>query len=137
MAQAIKCVSLSDDIFRDHFPGSPVFPGALLIESMAQLAGVLVEETLIDRGTEGLLALLIMVDRARFRHPVRPGDSILIEAQAGSIDELKASVSATASVDDRVVAQAELAFVLGSEHPVQLYEQRRALVKLWREGSSW
>ena len=68
VARGIKCVSLSDDIFTDHFPGFPVLPGALIVESMAQLAGVLLEATMRERGRHDLHALLTMADRAKFRH---------------------------------------------------------------------
>jgi 3-hydroxymyristoyl/3-hydroxydecanoyl-(acyl carrier protein) dehydratase len=137
LARAVKCVSLAEDVFRDHFPGSPVLPGALLIESMAQLAGVLVEETAIANGNDGMLALLVMVDKARFRRPVKPGDKLELEARAVSVDELKASVKTTATVDGVVVAQAELGFVLGTDHPPELVAERRRWVKLWREGTAW
>jgi 3-hydroxymyristoyl/3-hydroxydecanoyl-(acyl carrier protein) dehydratase len=50
LARGIKCVSLADDIFVDHFPGHPVMPGALILEGLAQLAGVLLEATLRQQG---------------------------------------------------------------------------------------
>lgn len=137
LARAVKCVSLAEDVFRDHFPGSPVLPGALLIESMAQLAGVLVEETSIQRGNPDLLALLIMVDKARFRRPVKPGDRLELEARADSVDALKASLQTTATVDGELVARANLGFVLGADHPPELVAERRRWVKLWREGTAW
>src|SRR4051794_22090121 len=59
-ATAVKCVSLADDLFVDHFPGHPVMPGALMIEALAQLGGVLVEETMRRRGRSDLFAVLAM-----------------------------------------------------------------------------
>src|SRR5256885_12991107 len=79
-AAGVKCVSLSDDVFVDHFPGHPVMPGALLLEALAQLGGVLVEATLRARGRDHLHAILTMVDRARFRQMVRPGDRVELQA---------------------------------------------------------
>src|SRR5437870_8402465 len=85
-ASGVKCVSLSDDIFVDHFPGHPIMPGALIVEAMAQLAGVLAEATMRLRGRNDLHALLTMVDRAKFRHMVRPGDRMELEALGGSVN---------------------------------------------------
>src|SRR3954470_5673152 len=79
-ATAIKCVSLADDVFVDHFPGHPVMPGALILEGLAQLGGVLLEATLRQRGRSDLHALLTMIDRAKFRQMVRPGDKLDLEA---------------------------------------------------------
>src|SRR5262245_66309781 len=79
VARGIKCVSLADDIFVDHFPGHPVMPGALILEALAQLAGVLLEATMRQRDRHDLHALLTMIDRAKFRHLVRPGDRLALE----------------------------------------------------------
>src|SRR5258707_11299225 len=85
LARGIKCVALSDDCFADHFPGHPIMPGALILEALAQLAGVLLETTMRERApsTDGseLHALLTMIDRAKFRHVVRPGDRLELEAR--------------------------------------------------------
>ena len=82
LARGVKCVSLSDDIFVDHFPGHPVMPGALILEALAQLAGVLLEATMrAARAASDLHALLTMIDRAKFRHVVRPGDRLELEAR--------------------------------------------------------
>lgn len=135
MAQAIKTVSYAQDIFGGHSI-SPEYPSTLLIESMAQLAGVLVEETLLVDGYSGLLALLVMVNKAQFQKIVVPGDLLAIEAKVVSADSLKASVTASVVVDGELVAQAQLAFVMGADHTSQLWEHRRAQVKLWLQGST-
>jgi 3-hydroxyacyl-[acyl-carrier-protein] dehydratase len=87
VARGIKCVSLSDDIFVDHFPGHPIMPGALIVEAMAQLGRVLVEASMRDRGRHDLHALLVGIEKAKFRHVVRPGDRIELEASALSVSE--------------------------------------------------
>src|SRR5262249_59979783 len=63
-ARGVKCVTLADDVFADHFPGHPVMPGALTLESLAQLGGVLCEATMRLRGRNDLHALLVAVERA-------------------------------------------------------------------------
>ena len=64
------------------FPGHPVMPGALILESLAQLGGVLCEATMRQRGRNDLHALLVGVERAKFRRMVRPGDRLELEAAA-------------------------------------------------------
>jgi 3-hydroxyacyl-[acyl-carrier-protein] dehydratase len=71
---AIKNVSLSEDIYADHFFGSLVMPGALLIESLAQAGTALLEVS----ANYGKKALLVMVDRAKFRCLIRPGDQLSV-----------------------------------------------------------
>ena len=86
-ARGVKCVTLADDIFADHFPGHPVMPGALTLESMAQLGGVLCEATMRLRGRNDLHALLVAVERAKFRRMVKPGDRLELEAAALRVSE--------------------------------------------------
>jgi 3-hydroxyacyl-[acyl-carrier-protein] dehydratase len=103
---AIKTVSRSEDYFTDHFPGQPVMPGALLIECMAQAGTALLELSQDLR----IKALLAMVDRAKFKTPVRPGDSLHIDVTIQSRDETWNRVTALIRVGDRVVADALLTF---------------------------
>jgi len=134
-ATAIKCVSLADDIFNDHFPGHPVMPGALLIEGMAQLGGVLVEATLRQRGQDHLHALLTMVDRAKFREMVRPGDRLELEAIGISAREEGAQVRALARVEGKLVAEAELTFAFFKIANAKLIQRRREALQIWLAGS--
>lgn len=76
-ATGIKCVSISDPWFQGHFPGRPVMPGVLIVESMAQTAAVLVVATLGPEA-KGKLVYFMSVDSARFRKPVVPGDTLKI-----------------------------------------------------------
>jgi 3-hydroxyacyl-[acyl-carrier-protein] dehydratase len=70
---AQKNVTVNDPHLQDHFPGNPIFPGVLLVEAMAQAAGLLLPE--------GSSALLAQIKEARFRRPVVPGDQVRIEAE--------------------------------------------------------
>jgi len=76
-ATGIKCVSISDPWFQGHFPGRPVMPGVLIVESMAQTAAVLVVATLGPEA-KGKLVYFMSVDAARFRKPVVPGDTLRV-----------------------------------------------------------
>jgi 3-hydroxyacyl-[acyl-carrier-protein] dehydratase len=137
VAKGIKCVSLSDDVFADHFPGHPVMPGALLIEAMAQLGGVLLEATLRARGVENVHALLTMVDRARFRRMVKPGDRLELEARGLVAGEDGGQVRCKAMLDGGVVAaEAELGFAFVKvENPVVL-AKRREVLNVWLHGAA-
>src|SRR5277367_2475010 len=73
----IKNVTANEPFFQGHFPDFPVMPGVLIIEAMAQVAGVLVLKTIPDR--ENKLVLLVGVEKARFRKPVVPGDTLRME----------------------------------------------------------
>ncbi|MDW3207621.1 MAG: 3-hydroxyacyl-ACP dehydratase FabZ [Alphaproteobacteria bacterium] len=72
-AVGIKCVSMGEPHFQGHFPGKPVMPGVLIIESMAQTAGVMVV-TSLGPESEGKLVYFMSVEEAKFRRPVEPGD---------------------------------------------------------------
>ena len=134
-APAVKCVSLADDCFVDHFPGHPVMPGALLLESLAQLGGVLVEAALRLQGRNDLHALLTMVERAKFRQMVRPGDRLELEALAVTVREEGGVVRGFARVEGKLVADAELTFALAEVKSPQLIARRREVLDIWLTGT--
>lgn len=76
-AVGIKNVSVNEQFFQGHFPNHPVMPGVLIIESMAQTAGVLVVATLGPE-SEGKLVYFMTIDEARFRKPITPGDTVRV-----------------------------------------------------------
>jgi 3-hydroxymyristoyl/3-hydroxydecanoyl-(acyl carrier protein) dehydratase len=136
MATGVKCVSLSDDIFADHFPGHPIMPGAMIIESMAQLGGVLVEASMRERGRHDLHALLVTVDRAKFRHQVRAGDKMELECRGIVVHEDGGQVRAMARVDGKLVAEAELSFAFAQVSNPKLLARRREVLNVWLTGSA-
>ena len=135
-AVGIKCVSLTDDIFVDHFPGHPVMPGALIIESLAQLGGVLVEAAMRERGRRDLHALLTMIQRAKFRRMVRPGDRMELETKVLTVSEDGGQVRATATVDGTLIAEAELGFAFAQVTSEKLIERRREILDVWLHGTT-
>jgi beta-hydroxyacyl-ACP dehydratase FabZ len=106
----IKNVTVNEPFFTGHFPDYPVMPGVLIIEAMAQVAGVLVLSGIPDRKNK--LVLLAGVDGAKFRKPVRPGDQLRMEMKVLRSRASMAKVSGTATVDGVVVAEAEILCVL-------------------------
>jgi 3-hydroxyacyl-[acyl-carrier-protein] dehydratase len=136
LARGVKCVSLSDDIFVDHFPGHPVMPGALILESLAQLAGVLLEATMRERGRHDLHALLTMADRAKFRHVVRPGDRLELEARALTVSEDGGQALTSARVDGTLAAEAQLSFAFAQVTNPAVLAKRREFLQIWLTGAT-
>lgn len=140
LARGVKCVSLSDDCFADHFPGHPIMPGALILESLAQLAGVLLEATMRARrgpSAEGELhALLTMIDRAKFRHVVRPGDKLELEARGLRATEDGGQAQGIARIDNQVVAEGQLSFAFALVTNPAMLARRREFLDIWLSGSA-
>src|SRR6476659_6111784 len=86
----IKNVTANEPFFVGHFPDFPVMPGVLIVEAMAQVAGVLVLSSIPDRHKK--LVLLASVEQAKFRKPVRPGDQLRIEMKVGKRTETVAKM---------------------------------------------
>lgn len=105
-AVALKNVSLAEDHLHDHFPGFPVMPECLMIEAMAQTAGILVGQANDFREK----VVLAKIGKAVFFDFVRPGDSLRIEAQISSIAPEAASTSGCILRDDRRIAEIDLMF---------------------------
>jgi len=102
----IKNVTINEPFFVGHFPDFPVMPGVLIVEAMAQVAGVLVLSQMEDRKNK--LVLLASVEEAKFRKPVRPGDQLRIEMKVGKRKQTIAKMFGTASVNGIVVAEATM-----------------------------
>ncbi len=102
----IKNVTANEPFFPGHFPDFPVMPGVLIVESMAQVAGVLVLKSIPDRHSK--LVLLASVEEAKFRRPVRPGDQLRIEMKMQRRKATVVKMAGQATVDGVVVAEAIL-----------------------------
>lgn len=108
---AVKSVTMNEPFFAGHFPGHPVMPGVLILEALAQAAGLLAKSSLAQ-GTDDKVTYLMAIDRARFRRPVVPGDRLELRVeivrQKGDIWKEKG----TALVDGEIVAEAEFMAML-------------------------
>ena len=102
----IKNVTANEPFFMGHFPDFPVMPGVLIVEAMAQTAGILVLRSIPDRDQK--LVLLVSVDGARFRRPVVPGDQLRLELKLIRRKGSVAKMSGRALVDGVLVAEAEV-----------------------------
>ena len=111
----IKNVTINEPFFAGHFPNYPVMPGVLIVEAMAQVAGVLVLKHIPDRDNK--LVFLAAVENAKFRKPVLPGDQLRIEMKVGKRKASVAKMYGQATVDGVVVAEAEVLCKLADKEP--------------------
>lgn len=102
----IKNVTANEPFFAGHFSDFPVMPGVLIIEAMAQTAGVQVLSNIPDR--DNYLVFLVAVDYARFRKPVRPGDQLRIEMTVIKVKGTVAKMGGRVTVNGVLVAEAEV-----------------------------
>lgn len=105
-----KCVSVNEPYFQGHFPGNPVMPGVLIMEALAQVGAVAI---LSQPEWKGRTAYFAGIDKARFRKKVVPGDVLILEMTVVKVKGPIGVGKATASVDGKVVAEAELTFAIG------------------------
>jgi 3-hydroxyacyl-[acyl-carrier-protein] dehydratase len=102
----IKNVTINESYFQGHFPGQPIMPGVLIIESMAQTGGLLLLQEVPDR--ENKLLYFVAVDGARFRRPVVPGDQLKVEMTVISWRGDFCKLEGRATVDGQLAAEATL-----------------------------
>lgn len=107
---ALKNVTINEPFFNGHFPGVPVMPGVLMVEAMAQAGGVLLFSSLA--GETSKIAMLLGVDKCRFRKPVRPGDQMIIEITAMRIRSRVGKMASKTFVNGELAAEAEITFSL-------------------------
>ncbi|HBF36771.1 MAG TPA: 3-hydroxyacyl-[acyl-carrier-protein] dehydratase FabZ [Firmicutes bacterium] len=107
---ALKNVTVNEEFFNGHFPTKPVMPGVLIIETMAQTAGIMM---LSKEEHKGKIPYFTGIDNARFRKTVVPGDQLIVEVTVIRVRGSVGKVKAVAKVDNHVAAEAELMFVLG------------------------
>lgn len=129
-AAAVKNVTLAEEILHDHFPGYPVFPGALIIEAMAQLGGFLLE---MSFNQPGLIrrAILVQVDRFKFHRLVEPGEQLYLRAEIGPRLDDAAKINGLAEVAGEKAARGTLTFALRDLEEELIHDQRRLCYRLW------
>lgn len=132
-AEAVKNVALSEDFFDDHFPRRPVMPGVLMLEGMAQVSGLLLEASLLDKYGKDAKAVLTLLERTKFRDLVRPGDTLIYKTEITAVNENGGKVSVQALRDGQPVVTSGMVFAFKYVDDPLLNEKRQALMKLWRQ----
>ncbi|MGO0123577.1 3-hydroxyacyl-ACP dehydratase FabZ [Desulfothermobacter acidiphilus] len=121
-AEGIKNVTINEPFFPGHFPGYPVMPGVLVLEAMAQLTAVAVMG-LAD--FKNKLPLLAGIDRARFRRPVLPGDTLRLEVEILRLKGMVGKAQGRAWVGEELAAEAEIIFAAGEKSSEEEKGKRR------------
>ncbi|MBA3946950.1 MAG: 3-hydroxyacyl-ACP dehydratase FabZ [Herpetosiphonaceae bacterium] len=109
-AVGLKQVTINEPFFVGHFPGQPIMPGVLIIEALAQVGAVAI---LHQPSYQGKLVFFARIDNARFRRPVKPGDTLRLSV---SLDKLRGPIGkgkGLAQVDGEVAAEGEFTFAIG------------------------
>lgn len=109
-----KNVTINEAFFQGHFPDAPIMPGVLILEALAQTGGVLVHL----RGNREKIAVLLNVNGAKFRNPVRPGDVLMLRATGIHFSSKGGRVHAEAFVNDKIAVEAEIGFALVNKEQI-------------------
>jgi 3-hydroxyacyl-[acyl-carrier-protein] dehydratase len=120
----VKNVSINEGVFQGHFPGKAIFPGVLIIESMAQTGGVLLLTEIPER--ESKLLYFVAIDDARFRRPVVPGDQLRVEATVLSWRTTFCKLRGIATVNGELAAEATLMCKMVDRDPSELAQSAPA-----------
>jgi UDP-3-O-[3-hydroxymyristoyl] N-acetylglucosamine deacetylase / 3-hydroxyacyl-[acyl-carrier-protein] dehydratase len=108
-AVGIKNVTINEPFFEGHYPGTPIMPGVLIVEAMAQLGGLLMSQMLEHTGK---IAVLLSLDRVKLRHPVTPGDQLILEAESLRAKARTGHLKCRAFVGPKLAAEAEIRFMM-------------------------
>jgi len=114
-AVGVKNVTFNDIFFQGHYPGTPIMPGVLIVEAMAQLGGILLSQKLEHTGK---LAVLISMDKVKIRQSVVPGDQLVLEAVTVRVKSRIGHVRCKALVRDKLAAEADIKFMLVDAEPL-------------------
>ena len=108
-AIGVKNVTINEPFFQGHYPGTPIMPGVLIVEAMAQLGGLLMSQKLEHTGK---IAVLLSLDRVKLRRPVGPGDQLILEAEAVRAKARTGTMKCRAFVGDKLAAEAQIRFMM-------------------------
>ncbi|MDP1879572.1 MAG: 3-hydroxyacyl-ACP dehydratase FabZ [Parachlamydiaceae bacterium] len=111
---AQKNVSINEAFFQGHFPETPIMPGVLILEALAQAGGILVH--LKSPGDK--IAILLSVNNAKFRQPVKPGDILYLRGTGLHFSQKGGRIKAEALVNDKVAVEAEIGFVFVDKNQI-------------------
>ena len=110
----LKNVTVNEPFFSGHFPNNPIMPGVLIVEAMAQVAGILaLLSTPENLGNQNIF--LMSLDKVRFRRPVVPGDQLILDLKVLRGGKKFFKMEGKATVDDNLVAEAELMAMVGKK----------------------
>lgn len=109
-----KNVTINEAFFQGHFPDAPIMPGVLILEALAQTGGVMVHL----KADNGKIAVLLNINNAKFRNPVKPGDVLLLRGDGLHFSLKGGRVKVLATVNDKVAVEAEIGFALVDKNQI-------------------
>ncbi len=127
---AVKCVTLADDVFEEHFPGYPVFPGSLILEGLAQLGGSFFELMMKQQQLPIKRSILSIINKFKFRKPAWPGDRLWYRAELVVLRDDYGVVKVTAEIEGELCAEGELTFTFMEVQNDTLHQSRMELYKI-------
>ncbi len=130
-ARGLKAITLTEPILHDHFPDYPILPGAMIIEGLAQLAGLLLEVTFNKSDDKIVRAILVQVDKMKFYRPSGPGELLTYEAKIESLLEDAARVGVTAKNGDDLRASGKINFQMAAINTDNIKKQRMDIYRIW------
>jgi len=125
-----KCVTLADDVFNEHFPGYPIFPGSLIQEGLAQLAGSFFEIIMNRKGLPVKHSVLTIVNKMKFRKAVEPGDKLIYRADVAVMREDYGVADVKAELDGKLVANGTLTFSFLEIDSSVVFESRKLIYEI-------
>jgi len=114
-AVGLKNVTINEPFFQGHYPNLPIMPGVLIVEALAQMSGILLGRRLEHTGK---VAVLLSMDKVKMRRPVRPGDQLILEAEALHARSRTGHCRCRALVGDEIACEAEIKFMLVDSEPM-------------------
>ncbi len=126
----VKCVTLSDDVFNEHFPGHPIFPGSLILEGLAQLAGSFFEIMMNRNNLPRKHSVLSIVQKMKFRKPARPGDRLRYRAEIVVMHDDYGVARVCADLDGTPLAEGEMTFSFLPMADEKLFESRKEMYRI-------
>lgn len=106
----VKCITLADDVFNEHFPGYPIFPGSLILEGLAQLGGSFFEIMMNHNKLPLKRAVLTIINRMKFRSPAVPGDKLFYRADIVTMRDDYGVARLIAKLGNRICAEGEFIY---------------------------
>lgn len=129
--QGVKCITLADDVFDEHFPGYPIFPGSLIMEGLAQMAGSFFELIFKNEGKNNKRSVLSIVNKMKFKKPAVPGDKLIYTSKIVSMSEEYGVADVKAEIDGEIVAVGNLLFSFVNVQNNILQDSRNAIHDLF------